>query len=79
VTQGRQVNGWRDVTPVPKRRHDNAFRAGRAPTTPHLHHSEGNYQAYTEDLVRRKGPVVERDFVIEFSGPGVDAYSFTFG
>jgi methionine-S-sulfoxide reductase len=31
------------------------------------------------NLVRRKGPVDEREFVIEFAGPGVDAYSFTFG
>jgi methionine-S-sulfoxide reductase len=31
------------------------------------------------NLVRRKGPVAEREFVIEFAGPGVDAYSFTFG
>ncbi len=31
------------------------------------------------NLVRRKGPVTEREFVIEFAAPGVDAYSFTFG
>jgi thiol-disulfide isomerase/thioredoxin len=31
------------------------------------------------NLVRRKGAVAEREFVIEFAGPGVDAYSFTFG
>ncbi len=30
-------------------------------------------------LVRQKGPVAEREFVIEFADPGVDAYSFTFG
>ena len=30
-------------------------------------------------LVRQKGPVAEREFVIEFSDAGVDAYSFTFG
>lgn len=30
-------------------------------------------------LVRQKGPVAEREFVIEFVDPGVDAYSFTFG
>jgi methionine-S-sulfoxide reductase len=30
-------------------------------------------------LVRQKGPVTEREFVIEFLDPGVDAYSFTFG
>jgi hypothetical protein len=30
-------------------------------------------------LIRQKGPVAEREFVIEFLDPGVDAYSFTFG
>jgi hypothetical protein len=30
-------------------------------------------------LIRQKGPVSEREFVIEFLDPGVDAYSFTFG
>jgi methionine-S-sulfoxide reductase len=30
-------------------------------------------------LIRTKGPVTEREFVIEFLDPGVDAYSFTFG
>jgi methionine-S-sulfoxide reductase len=37
----------------------------------------GDHRLY--NLVRRKGPVDEREFVIEFAGPGVDAYSFTFG
>jgi methionine-S-sulfoxide reductase len=31
------------------------------------------------NLVRARGPVVEREFVIEFQDAGVDAYSFTFG
>ena len=30
-------------------------------------------------LIRLKGPVSEKEFVIEFLDPGVDAYSFTFG
>ncbi len=30
-------------------------------------------------LVRQKGAVAEREFIIEFADPGVDAYSFTFG
>jgi hypothetical protein len=30
-------------------------------------------------LVRQKGAVAEREFVIEFLDAGVDAYSFTFG
>jgi methionine-S-sulfoxide reductase len=30
-------------------------------------------------LIRQKGPVVEREFVIEFLDAGVDAFSFTFG
>jgi methionine-S-sulfoxide reductase len=30
-------------------------------------------------LIRQKGPVTEREFVIEFLDPGVEAYSFTFG
>ena len=30
-------------------------------------------------LIRQKGPVAEREFVIEFLDPGVDVYSFTFG
>jgi hypothetical protein len=33
-----------------------AFSAGQATTTPDLRHSEGNYQAYIEDLRRRKRP-----------------------
>jgi hypothetical protein len=30
-------------------------------------------------LIRQKGPVSEREFVIEFLDAGVEAYSFTFG
>jgi hypothetical protein len=30
-------------------------------------------------LIRQKGPVVDRTFTIEFLDPGVQAYSFTFG
>jgi methionine-S-sulfoxide reductase len=30
-------------------------------------------------LIRQRGPVTEREFVIEFLDPGVDVYSFTFG
>ncbi|HEY4046497.1 MAG TPA: cytochrome c biogenesis protein DipZ [Acidobacteriaceae bacterium] len=30
-------------------------------------------------LVRQKGPIVDRDFVIEFSGRGAQAFAFTFG
>ena len=30
-------------------------------------------------LIRVKGPVSEKEFVIEFLDPSVDAFSFTFG
>ena len=33
-----------------------AISAGQAPTTSDVHHSEGNYQSYIEDLKKRKGP-----------------------
>ena len=35
-------------------------RAGRAPTTRDARHSEGTYQAYIEDLKRRKGADAEQ-------------------
>jgi hypothetical protein len=30
-------------------------------------------------LVRQQGPIIDRDFEIEFFGPGVEVYDFTFG
>jgi hypothetical protein len=30
-------------------------------------------------LIRQPGPVADRRFEIEFSGPGVEAFAFTFG
>ncbi|MFL5577426.1 MAG: hypothetical protein ACJ79S_15815 [Gemmatimonadaceae bacterium] len=32
------------------------MHSGQAPRAPDTHHAEGTYQAYIEDLMRRKGP-----------------------
>ncbi len=43
---------------------------------------EGNgtlVQPRLYQLVRQPGPITDRTFEITFDGPGVEAYSFTFG
>ena len=30
-------------------------------------------------LIRQSGPIADRQFEIEFSGPGAEAFAFTFG
>jgi len=44
----------------------NDLHGGRAPTTPPLHHSEGNYGSYIEDLKRRKGPDADQPHRVQY-------------
>ena len=57
---------------------------GQAPG--HAHGTDVDEQGYgtaTEQrlyqLIRQPGPIADRQFEIEFFGPGVEAFSFTFG
>jgi hypothetical protein len=57
---------------------------GRAPGAAHgTDIDEQGYGTVSEQrlyqLIRQSKPIVGRKFEIEFSGPGVEAYAFTFG
>jgi hypothetical protein len=57
---------------------------GQAPgAAPGVDVDEQGYGTVTEQrmltLIRQPGPVADRLFEIEFLGPGVEAFAFTFG
>jgi thiol-disulfide isomerase/thioredoxin len=67
-------------TPVRFRVLVNGKAPGAAHGTDVDEHGNGTVNAQRlYQLIRQSGPIADREFTIEFLGPGVEAYAFTFG